>query len=166
MRAHSPAASHLGGAHRRDPPYSSDRAPHSPIARARGGRILVRRGGVRRLPVRRHPCPDTCDDCRSTIVLSEVLCEMGLQRHSSYFPAVGEGGAKRREKSACEEKVTNKELVDRVYKVNEKTPTKEIENLILIVHNRIKADDKPPKGYDTWWYFLSHIGRRWKGSDT
>ena len=44
-------------------------------------------------------------------------------------------------------KLTNNELVDRVYEVNEKTPTKEIENLMLIVHNRIRADDKPPKVY-------------------
>ena len=32
-------------------------------------------------------------------------------------------------------KLTTDELVDRVYEVNEKTPTKEIENLMLVVHN-------------------------------
>jgi hypothetical protein len=62
-------------------------------------------------------------------------------------------------------KLTNKQLVDRIYAVNEKTKTEEIENLMLVVHNRIRADDKPPQGYDNWWFLLVHIARRWKGSD-
>jgi hypothetical protein len=36
---------------------------------------------------------------------------------------------------------------------------------MLVVHNRIRADDKPPQGYDNWWFLLVHIARRWKGSD-
>lgn len=53
----------------------------------------------------------------------------------------------------------------RIYAIDETTPEKEIENLILMACNRIRSEDKAPTGYsDKWDYVILHIARRWNGS--